>query len=520
MNERRKVVIIDDSPIVRKMAEVALEEAGYEVYSAEDGEEGLRITKEVIPSVILVDFIMPKMSGYQFCQAINQDDELKNIPIILITAKGEDVGRKFLEKFGVIDYFIKPFKSSDLVDKVNSIVELQKTIFQPSDSEGEILVEEEEASLIAQEDTLSIESVKTFQRETTPKINSSEVQLADSLADSFSLDIIETSEVEDTEQSIEVKMSETLEDETLSIDSLKQLELDNAFDLAKTENHEVDKGDIASVEDDVAMAYEKAFSANDSQKANQMEDSFSISSIENSIERVTRKVLKEEIQLIIQKSVTDILRQSGIIKVPDILLSGSIRFFSIKDILSLIAHNRLTSKISILSEVLSSDIYFLDGQIIFASSNKTNSLLDFESIKNLSAEFSEQMKDSIYDILSEIIQLDSGTFSIEKMPTLDNLQSVPIRLGIPSSLIEASRRVDVKAYSNLFDDKTVFFKLLRDSTVKSYNLNKNEMRIFACINGERTVGEIIDISGLPSTETFRALYVLLNGGIVKIYWNC
>lgn len=515
MNERRKVVIIDDSPIVRKMAEVALEEAGYDVYSAEDGEEGLRITKKVIPSVILVDFIMPKMSGYQFCQAIKQDDELKNIPIILITAKGEDVGKKFLEKFGVIDYFIKPFKSSDLVDKVNSIVGIEKTIFQPSETEGGILVKEEEASVIAHEDTLSSEPVKTFEQETTLEINSSEVQLEDS----FSLDMIEPSEVEETEQPIEIKMSETLEEEALSIDSLKQLELDKAFDLAERENYEAAKVDIVSVKDDVEMFYEKAFTANDSQNANQTEDRFNISLIENSIERVTRKVLKEEIQPFIQKSVTDILRQSGIIKVPDILLSGSIRFFSIKDILNLIALNRLTSKLSILSEVLSSDIYFLNGKIIFASSTKTNSLLDFESIKNLSAEFYEQMKDSIYDILSEIIQLDSGTFSIERMPTLDDLQSVSIHLSIPSSLIEASRRVDVKAYSNLFDDKTVFFKLLRDSAIKSYNLNKNEMRIFACINGERTVGEITDISGLPSTETFRAFYVLLNVGIVKIYDN-
>ena len=116
------VLVIDDSPIVRKLAEMALVDEGYQVATAENGEDGLRLAEEIRPSVILVDFIMPRMSGYQFCQLIREDHALKDIPIILITAKGDDVGRKFSERFAVSDYFIKPFKSEALVDKVNSIV--------------------------------------------------------------------------------------------------------------------------------------------------------------------------------------------------------------------------------------------------------------------------------------------------------------------------------------------------------------------------------------------------------------
>jgi DNA-binding response OmpR family regulator len=123
---KEKIVVIDDSPIVRKLAELALEEEGYKVYTAEDGEEGLRICEEVRPAVILVDFIMPRISGYQFCEAARDNELLKDIPIILITGKGEDVGKKFAEKFGVVDYFIKPFKSEILVEKVNAIIYAQK----------------------------------------------------------------------------------------------------------------------------------------------------------------------------------------------------------------------------------------------------------------------------------------------------------------------------------------------------------------------------------------------------------
>lgn len=117
-----KILVIDDSPIVRKLAEMALADEGYEVFTAENGEDGLRLAEEISPSVILVDFIMPRMSGYQFCQLVRENQSLKDTPIILITAKGDDVGRKFSERFAVSDYFIKPFKSEALVDKVNAIV--------------------------------------------------------------------------------------------------------------------------------------------------------------------------------------------------------------------------------------------------------------------------------------------------------------------------------------------------------------------------------------------------------------
>ncbi|MCX5719248.1 MAG: response regulator, partial [Nitrospirae bacterium] len=121
-NNKGTVIVIDDSPTVRKLAEVVLAEDGYEVYTAEDGEEGLKIAEKVLPSVILVDFIMPKMNGYQFCKMLRNNQSLKDVPVILITAKGEAVGEKFTEKFGVIDYFIKPFQPEELVEKVNSVV--------------------------------------------------------------------------------------------------------------------------------------------------------------------------------------------------------------------------------------------------------------------------------------------------------------------------------------------------------------------------------------------------------------
>ncbi len=90
-----KILVIDDSPIVRKLAEMALADEGYEVFTAENGEDGLRLAEEIGPSVILVDFIMPRMSGYQFCQLVRENQNLKDTPIILITARGMMSGASF-----------------------------------------------------------------------------------------------------------------------------------------------------------------------------------------------------------------------------------------------------------------------------------------------------------------------------------------------------------------------------------------------------------------------------------------
>jgi len=144
MNDKKSVLVIDDSPTVRRLAELVLSQAGYEVYTASDGDEGLEIAKRYHPSIILVDFIMPKMNGYKLCKIIRSDPELKDIPLILITAKGEDVAQTFDEKFGILHYFQKPFEPDELIAKIDEVLGLEKETKQEAAAEGmssEILIE-------------------------------------------------------------------------------------------------------------------------------------------------------------------------------------------------------------------------------------------------------------------------------------------------------------------------------------------------------------------------------------------
>jgi len=103
------VLVIDDSPTTRKVVQLVLSKAGYDVVTAEDGQRGLEAAREHDPSLILLDFVMPKLNGYQVCRELADDSNLKDIPVVLMSAKGDQVGERFVKVMGIVDYITKPF---------------------------------------------------------------------------------------------------------------------------------------------------------------------------------------------------------------------------------------------------------------------------------------------------------------------------------------------------------------------------------------------------------------------------
>jgi DNA-binding response OmpR family regulator len=103
------VLVIDDSPTILKVVQLVLTKAGFQVETAKDGEAGLEAARAVPPDVILLDFVMPRMNGYQFCREMANDDGLKDIPVVLMSAKGDQVGERFVKVMGIVDYITKPF---------------------------------------------------------------------------------------------------------------------------------------------------------------------------------------------------------------------------------------------------------------------------------------------------------------------------------------------------------------------------------------------------------------------------
>ncbi|HUJ60580.1 MAG TPA: DUF4388 domain-containing protein [Kofleriaceae bacterium] len=136
------VLVIDDSPTITKVVQLVLTKAGYQVQTAADGEQGLEAVRAHRPDLILLDFVMPRMNGYQFCRELTADAKLRDIPVILMSAKGDQVGERFVKVMGIVDYITKPFSP----EAITAVV--QHTIGKY----GGPGVEEENPSLVTGED--------------------------------------------------------------------------------------------------------------------------------------------------------------------------------------------------------------------------------------------------------------------------------------------------------------------------------------------------------------------------------
>ena len=121
------VLVIDDSPTILKVVQLVLTKAGFSVDTATDGEEGIAHAARKRPDLILLDFVMPKMNGYQVCRALAESAGLKDVPVVLMSAKGDQVGERFVKAMGIVDYITKPFSPDAITAVVQHTIDKYKT---------------------------------------------------------------------------------------------------------------------------------------------------------------------------------------------------------------------------------------------------------------------------------------------------------------------------------------------------------------------------------------------------------
>jgi DNA-binding response OmpR family regulator len=116
------VLVVDDDPVILKLLEVNFEMEGFQVVRAADGAEGLERAREVRPDIVVLDVMMPRMTGYEMAKALREDVGTAHIPIIFVTARAQssDVERGL--ELGVDDYVTKPFDPLDLIARVNTLL--------------------------------------------------------------------------------------------------------------------------------------------------------------------------------------------------------------------------------------------------------------------------------------------------------------------------------------------------------------------------------------------------------------
>jgi CheY-like chemotaxis protein len=122
----KNVLVVDDEPNIVLSLKFLITQEGYEVRTASSGEEALKALAEQVPDLILLDVMMPKPDGYEVCQKIRATPEWKDIPVIMLTAKGRDVEKEKGFAMGADDYITKPFATKELVAKVQAILKGKK----------------------------------------------------------------------------------------------------------------------------------------------------------------------------------------------------------------------------------------------------------------------------------------------------------------------------------------------------------------------------------------------------------
>ncbi len=126
MGDKAKILLVDDEADIRDILRIALEQEGYEIYEAADGQEALDQVKQLKPDLVVLDLMLPKVDGYKVCQLLKSDDQYKKIPVLLFTARGRAEEISLAMECGANAYMAKPFEPKKLVAILGALVNASK----------------------------------------------------------------------------------------------------------------------------------------------------------------------------------------------------------------------------------------------------------------------------------------------------------------------------------------------------------------------------------------------------------
>lgn len=123
---KEKILIVDDEKDILKILQHNLSKEGYRVIEASDGEEALDKASSEMPALVLLDLMLPKLDGLEVCREIKGQEKTKNIPIIMLTAKSQEVDKVLGLELGADDYITKPFSPRELLARVKAVLRRMK----------------------------------------------------------------------------------------------------------------------------------------------------------------------------------------------------------------------------------------------------------------------------------------------------------------------------------------------------------------------------------------------------------
>jgi len=122
MSGSKKILVVEDDLVTQRMLSARLEITGYDVITASDGEEALNKARKENPDLLILDLMLPKMTGYEVCRMLKFDDKYKKIPIIILSSLDQQDEREKAVKAGADTYVIKPFDLEQLLVKIKDFI--------------------------------------------------------------------------------------------------------------------------------------------------------------------------------------------------------------------------------------------------------------------------------------------------------------------------------------------------------------------------------------------------------------
>ncbi len=119
----KSILVVDDEPNIVTSLQYVMKNAGFEVGVAYDGEEALAKVEEMVPDLVILDVMMPKLDGFEVCKKIRANPAWKSVRIVMLTAKGRDSEREKGLSLGADDYLTKPFSTRDILQRAKEILD-------------------------------------------------------------------------------------------------------------------------------------------------------------------------------------------------------------------------------------------------------------------------------------------------------------------------------------------------------------------------------------------------------------
>ena len=115
---RQRILIVDDEMDLLTVLKFGLEAEGYEVVTASDGEQGLAAARQLVPDLMVLDLMLPRMDGYKVCRALKIDERYKRIPIFILSARSGDTDRRLALELGADEFHTKPYEMRTLIERI------------------------------------------------------------------------------------------------------------------------------------------------------------------------------------------------------------------------------------------------------------------------------------------------------------------------------------------------------------------------------------------------------------------